>query len=69
MKKRYCLATSFFSLIFLLAYVIVNSAQNKRGNTAGESQLAFSLSDAQGRIVHSNDYLGYPVFFLSGACW
>jgi hypothetical protein len=35
----------------------------------GKEKLAFSLPDAFGRQVHSQDYQGVPVFLEFGACW
>ncbi|MHC4458273.1 MAG: hypothetical protein ACYS0I_14540 [Planctomycetota bacterium] len=35
----------------------------------GKEKLAFSLPDAFGRQVHSQDYKGVPVFLEFGACW
>ncbi|MHC4618283.1 MAG: hypothetical protein ACYTEQ_11085 [Planctomycetota bacterium] len=35
----------------------------------GRSELEFSLHDAFGREVQSQDYKGVPVFLEFGACW
>lgn len=34
-----------------------------------ENPVSFSLPDAYGRIVSSQDYAGVPVFLEFGGCW
>lgn len=36
---------------------------------SGNEKIEFSLSDAFGRQVRSQDYKGVPVFLEFGACW
>ena len=45
-------------------------ATNPAGASKGESEhLRFSLPDAFGRVVRSQDYKGVPIFLEFGACW
>jgi len=39
------------------------------GRAAEAEMLEFSLQDAFGREVRSQDYSGVPVFLEFGACW
>lgn len=45
------------------------ASRAKPSYPGGETRLRFELSDAFGRKVHSDDYLGAPVLILAGGCW
>jgi hypothetical protein len=53
-------------LILALATYIALSTSAK---ALPDDPVTFSLPDAYGRVVSSQDYAGVPVFLEFGACW
>jgi len=53
-------------LILALATYI---ALSTKAEALPDDPVTFSLPDAYGRLVSSQDYAGVPVFLEFGACW
>jgi len=51
------------------AFVLLGLASVSAGARRGQDKLQFSLPDAFGRQVRSQDYKGVPIFLEFGACW
>ena len=49
----------------LTAYLVLSTG----AKALPDAPVTFSLSDAYGRTVSSQDYAGVPVFLEFGACW
>ena len=49
--------------------VIGTSGDNRQSRAQAGDKLEFTLYDAFGRKVRSQDYKGVPIFLEFGACW
>ncbi len=60
---RHAMSVAFGTMLLL-----VTSAPASAQNRAAD-KLTFTLQDANGREVQSQDYVGTPVLIEFGACW
>ena len=62
------LKPGLLALVFIVAlatFIVLST----HAEALPDDPVTFSLPDAYGRIVSSQDYAGVPIFLKFGACW